>query len=112
MPLFNTVVGGGSGGSGSKALHFTVTLLNNGWKEDESDPTTSYQEISNDNLIIDNYSYFVAPDEDSYLEYIDASIRAFDIKVEGKIRFVCLTETKSTENLVVDILRVEETYDE
>ena len=47
-----------------------------------------------------------------YNDYIDASIRAFDVNTEGKMMFVCLRDARPTKNLQVDILRIEEKYDE
>lgn len=111
MPIVNTVVGGG-GGAGSTALAFDIELISTGWIDDDEELTVSYQEVSNDNFIIDNYSYFVSPYQDNYQEYIDASIRAFDINTEGKILFCCLKENKPTNNITVNVLRMEETYDE
>lgn len=111
MPILNTVIGGG-GGAGDKALFFSVLLLYDGWQDDESDPTISYQEVKSDNFLIEGYSYLVAPAQDIYNKYIEASIRAFDVNTEGVMRFVCLRESRPSENIQVDVLRIEEKYDE
>lgn len=111
MPIINTVIGGGGSGSG-QSLFFSINLLNTAWDDDEDDLTVSYQEISNENFIIDGYSYLVSPYQDDYNDYINASIRAFDINTEGKITFVCLREAKPTRDLEVNVLRIEEVYDE
>lgn len=111
MPILNTVIGGG-GGSGDKALFFSVELLYSDWKDDDEDITVSYQEVSDENFFIEGYSYLVSPYQDDYNDYIDASIRAFDVNTEGKMMFVCLRNARPTKNLQVDILRIEEKYDE
>ena len=49
MPILNTVIGGG-GGSGDKALFFSVELVTGEWEDDSEDITISYQDISNENL--------------------------------------------------------------
>lgn len=111
MPIFNTVVGGGSG-IGASALNFQILLTYQDWVNDDEDVTVSYQTVTNDNFVIDGYSYFVSPSQDYYQEYIDASIRAFDINTEGSIQFCCLADSKPKRNIYVDILRVDEVYDE
>lgn len=110
MPILNTVIGGG-GGSGDKALFFSVELVTGEWEDDTEDITISYQDVSNENFLVEGYSYLVSPYQDDYNDYIDASIRAFDVNTEGVIRFVCLRETKPQRNITVDVLRIEEKYD-
>lgn len=112
MPILNTVVGGGGSGSANKSLFFTIDLITGNWTDDDSDITLAYQEVSNDNFLIEGYSYLVSPYQDDYQDYVDASIQAFDINTEGKIMFACLRTKKPTRNLEVNILRIEETYDE
>lgn len=110
MPILNTVIGGG-GGSGDKALFFSVELITGEWEDDTEDNTISYQDVSNENFLIEGYSYLVSPAQEFYNNYIDASIRAFDVNTEGVIRFVCLKKTKPQKNITVDVLRIEEKYD-
>lgn len=109
MPILNTVIGGG-GGSGDKALFFSVELVTGEWEDDPEDATISYQDVSNENFLIKGYSYLVSPYQNDYNYYINASIRAFDVNTEGVIRFVCLRKSRPQKNITVDVLRIEEKY--
>lgn len=109
MPIIN--VGGGGGGNtinaAKKPVLFQITLTGSGWTTAKDDGTILTQTVNNDKLIASNYSYLISPAQDNYNEYVDASIRAFDVTVDKEITFVCLKE-KQPGSIQVDILRIEE----
>lgn len=92
---------GPQGEPGPKAEPFSVTLTESGWAENE-------QTVSNDKILTGAYSYIVCPDEESYMAYATAIVRAKDVGTNGQMTFVC-TETPEAD-LVVNILRVEAQY--
>ena len=86
------------GEPGPKAEPISVTLTESGWAENE-------QTVSHDKILTGAYSYIVCPDEESYMAYATAIVRAKDVGTNGQMTFVC-TETPEAD-LLVNILRVE-----
>lgn len=108
MAIINT--GGGAFGAvagAKKPILFSINLVQTNWAESGDDSTILSQTVNNSNFIASNYSYLVSPSQDNYNEYVDGSVRAFDVTRDGEITFVCLGEKKPG-NIQVDILRIEE----
>lgn len=89
---------GPKGDPGPNAVSFSVTLSAGGW-------SNGLQTVSDARLIVDGYSYIVSPDDDSFLAYSSAMIRANDIEQAGKITFTA-AEAPSV-SLLVNIVRIE-----